>query len=50
MLVPAFAETGGAVFGLGFILWFAWAGIVMVRNRRPVTTTHFASIPATVQS
>ncbi|MCB0183412.1 MAG: DUF4386 family protein [Caldilineaceae bacterium] len=50
MLVPAFAETGGAVFGLGFILWFAWAGIVMVRNRRPVTTTHFASIPAAVQS
>ncbi|HRW09510.1 MAG TPA: DUF4386 family protein [Caldilineaceae bacterium] len=50
MLVPAFAETGGAVFGLGFILWFAWAGIVMVRSRRPVTTTHFASIPAVVQS
>ncbi|MEZ4711269.1 MAG: DUF4386 family protein [Caldilineaceae bacterium] len=36
MLVPAFAETGGAIFGLGFILWFAWAGVVMVRGGQNV--------------
>lgn len=47
MLVPAFAETGGAIFGLGFILWFAWAGIVMVRSRSSVTPTRFAQ-PAAV--
>lgn len=24
---------GGSVFGLGFIIWFAWAGIIMLRGR-----------------
>ncbi len=32
-LVPALGELGGTIFGLGFIVWFIWAGIVMVRNR-----------------
>ncbi|MCB0082725.1 MAG: DUF4386 domain-containing protein [Caldilineaceae bacterium] len=36
MLAPAFAEAGGAIFGLGFILWFAWAGVVMMRRGQPV--------------
>jgi len=30
-IVPALGE-GGTIFGLGFILWFIWAGIVMVRS------------------
>lgn len=47
MLVPSFAETGGAVFGLGFILWFLWAGTVMVRNRQQVTQANYAQ-PAVV--
>lgn len=42
MLVPALVEPGSAVFGLGFILWFAWAGIVLVRSRQQATTTRFA--------
>ena len=42
MLVPSFADAGGAVFGLGFILWFLWAGIVMVRNRTATVTTQFS--------
>lgn len=25
----------GAVFGLGFIGWFAWAGVVLLRNSQP---------------
>lgn len=31
-VVPALSELGGTIFGLGFVVWFAWAGIVMVRN------------------
>jgi Domain of unknown function (DUF4386) len=31
-VVPALG-AGGTVFGLGFIVWFVWAGIVMVRTR-----------------
>jgi hypothetical protein len=31
-VVPALGEPGGIVFGLGFIVWFAWTGIVMLRN------------------
>lgn len=30
-VVPALGELG-TIFGLGFIVWFAWAGIVMVRS------------------
>ena len=32
-LIPALGELTTSLFGLGFILWFAWAGIVMVRSR-----------------
>ncbi len=31
-IVPALGE-GGSVFGLGFIVWFIWAGLVMSGNR-----------------
>jgi len=31
-VVPALGELGGIIFGLGFILWFTWAGIVMLRS------------------
>lgn len=31
-VVPALGE-GGSVFGLGFIVWFVWAGIVMLGNQ-----------------
>jgi len=30
-VIPPLGELG-AIFGLGFIVWFAWAGIVMVRS------------------
>ena len=30
-IVPALGE-GASIFGLGFIVWFAWTGIVMLRN------------------
>ena len=32
-VVPALGEPGGAIFGLGFLVWFAWVGIVMLRGR-----------------
>ena len=31
-LVPTLAPITGSVFGLGFIVWFAWAGIHLIRN------------------
>lgn len=31
-VVPAFYEAG-TVFGLGFILWFVWAGMILLRSR-----------------
>lgn len=49
MLVPAFAETGGAIFGLGFILWFLWAGIVLMRSRGVVTTKSFVTAQSVPQ-
>ena len=30
-VAPALYEAG-TIFGLGFIIWFAWAGIVMLRQ------------------
>ena len=32
-VVPALGELGGTIFGLGFIVWFVWVGIVMLRSR-----------------
>ncbi len=31
-VVPALGDLGGIVFGLGFIVWFVWVGIVMLRG------------------
>ena len=30
--IPALGEAGGAIFGLGQIVWFIWLGIVMLRS------------------
>jgi len=32
-VVPALGEIGGAVFGLGTIVWFSWIGIALLRTR-----------------
>ncbi len=37
-MVPALSEPGAAIFGLGFILWFIAAGIVLLRSQPNVTT------------
>jgi hypothetical protein len=34
-LVPQLAEAG-AIFGLGFVAWFTWAGLVLLRDDRRV--------------
>jgi len=31
-IVPPLGEIGGAIFGLGLIVWFIWLGIVMLRS------------------
>ena len=31
-VIPAFGEIGGAVFGLTQIVWFAWLGIILLRQ------------------
>ena len=31
-LIPAAAPVTGAIFGLGFIAWFAWAGVVLLKG------------------
>lgn len=31
-LIPALSDPGGAVFGLGFILWFLWCGVTLLRE------------------
>ena len=33
MLVPALAEATTSLFGLGFIVWFVWMGVVLLRSR-----------------
>ena len=30
--IPAFAEIGGSIFGLGLIVWFIWLGVVMLMS------------------
>ena len=32
--IPALSETLGAVFGLGFIVWFFWAGVALLRMKK----------------
>lgn len=34
--VPPLSEPLGAVFGLGFIVWFFWAGVALLRDRSEV--------------
>jgi hypothetical protein len=36
-VIPALGEAG-SVFGLGAIVWFLWAGIVLLRSGRPAHT------------
>lgn len=33
-MVPLLAPLTGSIFGLGFIVWFAWAGIVLLRSEK----------------
>lgn len=30
-IFPPFSEIGGAIFGLGFIVWFVWVGVALLR-------------------
>jgi len=36
-IVPVLSDTGAAIFGLGFIVWFIWIGIVLLGRRSSVT-------------
>lgn len=31
-VIPGLGEPGGIVFGLGFIVWFIWAGVYLLRH------------------
>lgn len=31
--IPVLGEIGGAIFGLGMIVWFAWCGVVLWRQK-----------------
>ncbi|WP_208989557.1 hypothetical protein [Pseudovibrio sp. POLY-S9] len=31
-VIPGMSDLGGIIFGLGFILWFIWAGIYLLRH------------------
>jgi len=31
-ILPALRDTAGALFGLGYIVWFVWVGIVLARR------------------
>ena len=33
-VAPALSDLGGAIFGLGQIVWFVWLGIVMLRGNQ----------------
>lgn len=33
-VLPGLGEIGGAIFGLGFIVWFAWAGVTLIWTER----------------
>ena len=32
-VIPSLGEIGGTIFGLGFIIWFVWAGVVLLREK-----------------
>lgn len=32
-IIPPFTEVAVTIFGLSMIVWFAWAGVVLLRNR-----------------
>ena len=34
MVLAVLSDVLTSAFGLGFIVWFAWAGIVMLRDHR----------------
>lgn len=34
-IIPAL-EAAGAVFGIGLIVWFAWLGVVLLREHEPI--------------
>ncbi len=31
--IPGLGEIGGAIFGLGFIVWFAWTGVALLMSK-----------------
>ncbi|GHB46674.1 hypothetical protein GCM10007094_39990 [Pseudovibrio japonicus] len=31
-VIPGMSEPGGIIFGLGFIVWFIWAGVYLLRH------------------
>lgn len=33
-IVPMLSDPGAAIFGLGFMLWFIWVGVVLLGNQR----------------
>lgn len=32
-IVPILSDLGAAIFGLGFIIWFIWVGVALLRNQ-----------------
>ena len=32
-VLPAASDIGGAIFGLGYIVWFIWVGVVFLRTK-----------------
>ncbi|GKY86546.1 DUF4386 family protein [Sinisalibacter aestuarii] len=32
-VLPGLGDTAGAIFGLGYIVWFVWVGIALLRDR-----------------
>jgi hypothetical protein len=40
-MIPAMSELGGAIFGLGLIVWFVWVGVSMMRRNAPAQQDSF---------
>ncbi|MEM7735122.1 MAG: DUF4386 family protein [Deinococcota bacterium] len=47
-MIPAMSELGGAIFGLGLIVWFVWVGIVMVSRNASTQQQGFVATQARV--